>query len=265
MIKLIVTDIDGTILKSDFTFNKKVIDCIKKLSNNGVKVVLISGRMNESILSIHKQLELDTPIVSFQGGLVKLGDKILYQRCLDNEIGREVINWAKSKNIHINLYMDDVLYSEVDDETIRRYTNERNVRFICKNFDEIELNNINKILLIDFKNHKKIKNAEEYLSKKYPHLHICRSMDAFCEVCNGQASKGDAVEFLKKYYNLDTSEILSIGDHNNDIPLLHAGGIKVAMGNGTPEIKKIADYVTDTVDNDGFVKAVERFVLDAKI
>ena len=55
-------------------------------------------------------------------------------------------------------------------------------------------------------------------------------------------------------------EILTIGDQNNDIELLKSGGIKVAMGNGTPELKECADFITDTVQNDGFVKAVEKFI-----
>ena len=260
MIKLVATDIDGTILKKDFTFNPEIIEYINKLSKDGIKVVLISGRMNESTIPVYNQLSLDTPIGSYQGGLVKLGKETLYEKCLDKKIAREVINWAKEKKIHVNLYMNDVLYAEVDDEIIRRYTNERNVHFVCKNFDEIELDKVNKLLLIDFNDCDRITYAKDYLKEKYPDLHIVKSMNAFCEVCNGEASKGDALNFLKKYYNISTEETLAIGDHNNDIPLLLAGGVKVAMGNGTDEIKKVADYVTDTVDNNGFIEAMERFV-----
>ena len=62
------------------------------------------------------------------------------------------------------------------------------------------------------------------------------------------------------YFSIKKEETLTIGDHNNDIELLLAGGIKVAMGNATEELKSVADFVTDTVDNDGFVKAIEKFV-----
>ena len=75
------------------------------------------------------------------------------------------------------------------------------------------------------------------------------------------AKKSLGVEFLAKHWGLKKEEILTIGDQNNDIELLRAGGIKVAMGNGTPELKECADFITDTVQNDGFVKAVEKFVL----
>ena len=65
---------------------------------------------------------------------------------------------------------------------------------------------------------------------------------------------------MQKYWNLKDDEILTIGDQNNDITLLEAGGIKIAMGNATEKLKNIADYVTDTVYNDGFVSAVEKFL-----
>jgi hydroxymethylpyrimidine pyrophosphatase-like HAD family hydrolase len=80
------------------------------------------------------------------------------------------------------------------------------------------------------------------------------------EFSNSEASKYCAVKFLQKYWGLSDDEILTIGDQNNDIALLQAGGIKVAMGNATEELKKIADYTTDSVENDGFVRAIERFV-----
>ena len=64
---------------------------------------------------------------------------------------------------------------------------------------------------------------------------------------------------MSKYWNIKKEEILTIGDQNNDIELLKAGGIAVAMGNATDELKACADYITDTIDNDGFVKAIEKF------
>ena len=66
---------------------------------------------------------------------------------------------------------------------------------------------------------------------------------------------------MQNYWGLKKEEILTIGDQNNDIALLQAGGLKIAMGNATDELKAEADYITDSVFNDGFVKAMERFCL----
>ena len=259
-IKLIATDIDGTILKYDFEFNQEVKDCISKLSDDGVKVVLVTGRMHSATDYIAEELGLETPIVSYQGGLIKHKDEILYEKNLCPKIAREIINWAKKNDIHLILYMNDELYVEKDDEVIRRYTGERNAGFIVESFDDIELGRINKMLAIDFVDEHKVTMWKEYLEATFDDISVVKSTPYFCEICHPEGTKGHAVNFLKKYYELETEEILTIGDQNNDIELLLAGGIKVAMGNATEELKAVADYVTDTVKNNGFVGAVEKFV-----
>lgn len=261
-IKLVATDIDGTILKHDFTFNKEVKDCIKSLTKSGVKVVLVTGRMHSATDFVAEELGLTTPIVSYQGGLVKYKNEILYEKNLDPQVAKEIIKWAKQNHVHINLYMDDQLYVEQDDEVIRRYTGERSAGFIVKSFDELELSRINKILAIDFENHQLVSEWQEYLSEKFKDAYVVKSTPYFCEISHPEAKKSSAVEFLTEYFGLKKEEVLTIGDQNNDIELLKAGGIKVAMGNATEELKATAGYITDTVNNNGFVKAIEKFVLN---
>ena len=261
MIKMVATDIDGTILGKTFIFTQGVKDCIKKLSSSGVKVVLVTGRMHPATLPVAKELELDTPIISYQGGLVKEQDgKILYEKTLDCGKALEIIYWAKQNDIHLNLYMNDELFVEQDNEAVRRYTAERDIPYTVCKLDEIELKNINKILAIDFNDAERVTGWINYLREEYPDLYVVKSTPYFCEISNTKARKSYAVEFLRKYWGFSKSEVLSIGDQNNDIELLKSGGIKVAMGNGTPEIKEIANFITDSVDNDGFVYAMEKFV-----
>lgn len=260
MIKMVATDIDGTILGENFEFSPAVKDCVKSLTANGVKVVLVTGRMHLSALKLAKKLGLKTPIVSYQGGLIKeQNGNTLYQKNLDSKRAKEVIKWAKENNVHINLYLDDVLYVENDDIAVRRYTGERYIPYEVCNFDDLEIKNVNKILAIDFDSAERVSGWVEILSKKMPELYIVKSTPYFCEVSNPEAKKSCAVEFLQNYWGLKKEEILCIGDQNNDIELLKAGGVAVAMGNGTEQLKQVADFVTDTIDNDGFVKAIKKF------
>ena len=259
-IKLIATDIDGTILKYNFEFNQEVKDCISKLNNDGVKVVLVTGRMHSATDYVAEELGLETPIVSYQGGLIKHADEILYEKNLDPQKAREIINWAKKNDVHLNLYMNDELFVEKDDAVIRRYTGERNAGFIVKSFDDVKLHRINKMLAIDFEDENKVTEWKEYLESTFDNISVVKSTPYFCEICHPEATKGHAVNFLKEYFGLKTEEVMTIGDQNNDIELLLAGGIKVAIGNATEELKAVADYVTDTVKNNGFVGAVEKFV-----
>ena len=259
MIKLVATDIDGTILIPEGQFTQGVKDCVKKLCEKGIKVVLITGRMNAAAKLIADDLNLSTPVVSYHGGLIAADDKILYERYLTKAQCEKVLEWAKSENIHINLYNDDILYSESVCPEIERYCNNLHTKFTVKNFDEIDKLKINKLLAIDYNNPKKIDRFEKELPKMFSDLYIVKSTPYFLEFSNKEASKYCAVKFLQKYWGLETDEILTIGDQNNDIALLKAGGLKVAMGNATEELKREADYVTDSVYEDGFVKAMEKF------
>lgn len=263
MIKMIATDIDGTIVDWDLgDFTPAVKNCIKKLCKNGIKVVLVTGRMHCACNHIVNELGLETPIVSYQGGLIKDKDgKTLYQQNLDKNYAKQIIKWAKDKNIHINLYIDDKLYVEQDNDFVKKYSDGKFVPYTVCPFETLEIDNVNKILAIDYNNAEKVTEWVNELQKKFPELYIVKSTPYFCEIGSNQAKKSLGVEFLAQKWELKKEEILTIGDQNNDIELLKSGGIKVAMGNGTPELKECADFITDTVQNDGFVKAIEKFVI----
>lgn len=261
MIKMIATDIDGTILNWDGEFSQNVINCIKKLNAQGVKIVLVTGRMHSSTFPIAQKLGLNTPIISYQGGLVKSMDNyVYYQENLPSDYAKEIILWARKNNVHINLYLDDKLYVENANDTIKKYVIGKFVDYKVCNFDELKINNVNKILAIDYSNANRVTGWVEELIKKYPDLYIVKSTPYFCEIGNKEAKKSKGVDFLRQMWGLEKTEVMAIGDQNNDIELLKAGGIAVAMGNATEELKKYADYITDTVENDGFVKAVEKYL-----
>ena len=261
MIKLVCTDIDGTILKPDYTFSDAVKKCMQELTQKGVKVVLVTGRMHSAAKFIAKDLGLSTPVVAYQGGMIVDNGKTLYEQNMPESCVKEIINWARTNNAHLNLYTNDTLYVENDNYVVKKYAGERYTKYQIKSFDELSLKNVHKLLAINFEDAELVTSWRDTMKKRFPELYIVKSTPHFCEFSHPLASKDCAVKFLQRYYNLETSEILTIGDQDNDIKLLEAGGIKVAMGNSTESLKNIADYVTDTVSNDGFVKAMKKFVL----
>ena len=129
-IKLVATDIDGTLVKWDTSVSDGVKNCVKKLQENGVKVVLVTGRMHCATKHLRDELGLNSPVVSYQGGLIKDSDgKTLYQENLDSDCAKEIINWAHKNDVHLNLYIDDKLYVEKDDDCVKRYTDGKFVNF----------------------------------------------------------------------------------------------------------------------------------------
>lgn len=261
MIKLVATDIDGTILPPNGEFTDGVKNCIKSLQDNGIKIVIVTGRMHQGAKKIAERLSLTTPVVSYNGGYIKTpSGEIIYEENLPENYAKAIVEWARKNNVHINLYADDILYSEKDDTEIKRYSEYQGLPYTIKNFDEIPYNRIHKILAIDYTDADRVTSWVETMSEKFPELYIIKSTPYFCEFSTKRATKACAVDFLREYWGLKKEEVLTIGDQDNDIELLKAGGISVGMGNGTEALKKQADYITDTVENDGFVKAINRFI-----
>ena len=140
MIKMIATDIDGTILPYHGEFSQKTKDCVKKLNESGIKVILVTGRMHSSATPLAAQLGLNLPIISSQGGLIKdMDGKTLFQTELNSDIAKEIIQWGRKNNVHLNLYIDDKLYVEQDDEIIKYYIQGKFVDYTVCSFDDLEI------------------------------------------------------------------------------------------------------------------------------
>lgn len=264
MIKMLVLDIDGTIFKKDYTASDRVKKTLKNLANDGIKVVLCTGRMYAATKSIAKELELTTPVICYQGGLIKDfcdNDKTLCEKTMPVDLAKKVINDLKERNIFFNLYINDVLMVEEDSPLIRQYVDARNIEYkIIGDSDSLNLKGLNKILAID-DDTKLIENLQKEMAQKYKDkLYVIRSTPRFCEFSGLDATKGNAVRFLSNLWGITKEEIMACGDQDNDIEMLLAAGIKVAMGNATDSLKEIADYVTETVDNDGVPHAVVKFI-----
>lgn len=261
MIKMVATDIDGTILPFHSEFSENLKSCIKRLEKEGIKVILVTGRMHSSTVPLSDKLGLKNPIISYQGGLIKDYSGItLFRTNLPSGTAKEIINWARNNDVHLNLYIDDNLFVENDNDIIKYYIKGKFVDYKVCSFDNLEIKNVNKLLAIDINNPDRVTDWVKILKNKYPDLYIVKSTPYFCEIGPSNAKKSIAVEFLCNQYGICKDEVLTIGDQNNDIDLVQSGGIGVAMGNATQELKNCADYITDTVENDGFVKAIEKFV-----
>ncbi len=262
MIKLVVTDIDGTIYSPESGIKDSVKECIKQLTNQGIIVAIATGRTYGSAKNVADRIGIKCPLICYQGGLVNSYDgEILDAKYLDEKTARKIIKDFRKRNIHLNVYVEDKLYVEDDNKYIKDYIGDKGIDYFkVESFDELDFTKLNKLLAIKYDTNF-IDNLIKELREKYPDIYVVKSYDYFCEIANKEATKGHAIKFLAEKYGITTDEVMAIGDQNNDIEMIETAGIGVAMGNGTEEIKCSADYITDTVENDGFVKAVKKFVL----
>ena len=259
-VKMLVLDIDGTIFKKDYKATQRVQDTLKRLVQDGIKVVLCTGRMYAATKSIALELGLKDPVICYQGGLIKdfvNNDKTLWEVSMDTKLAADVIHNLKKRNVFFNLYINDVLMVEHDDRLVQEYVDDRNIQYkVIGNCDDINLDGINKILAID-DDVNLISNLQKEMAELYKDkLYVIRSTPRFCEFSDPKATKGNAVPFLASKWNIKQEEIMAIGDNMNDIEMIKNAGMGVAMGESNPIVKEIADRIVADNDHDGVAEAL---------
>ncbi len=261
MIKMVVTDIDGTIYTPEKGITNEVKECIQNLAKNGIYVAIATGRTYGSAKIIADRLGIQCPFICYQGGLINTyGGEVIDVKYLNAGIAKEIINDFRKRKIHLNVYVEDKLYVEDDNKYIKDYIGDKGIDYFkVDSFDGLDFTKLNKLLAIKYDT-KFIDDLILELQQKYPEIYAVKSFDYFCEIADKKATKGNAIKILAGKYGINTDEVLAIGDQNNDIEMIKTAKIGVAMGNGTDIIKSEADYITDTVAENGFVKAVDKFV-----
>jgi len=260
-IKLWISDIDGTLMNYDGSVTKRMTELIEKINHSDTKLVLATGRMYMGANHAAKCFQLTTPVVCYQGAMVRDEDKILWQAPVKNELVSEIINYLRNKNIHTHLYCFDTLYIEDDDKRIMdEYCNGRGTTYEVVNFDEIIFKDVPKILAV-IEDKTLMERVKKELSEKYRGiLTVVQSAKTYLEITDLKASKGEALKFLKKYWNLSDDEVLASGDQDNDIEMLKEAHYRVCVGHNSSELAQIANYHASSVDSDELVDIIESLI-----
>ncbi len=261
--KLLITDIDGTVLNEKCEFTPRLKNDFDILTKNGVKVVLATGRMFMGADPVREQLGLKTPVICYQGAMVREGDKILHSSSVSNDLAKEVIKISREKNFHLNLYNNDVLIVEDDNKLFMEdYTKGRHTTYkVVNSFDEVELGMVSKLLAIIYDENELLKLRDEMQEKFKGRLAVVRSHKYYLEFTDIDATKGSALKFLSNYWGIKKEEIFASGDQDNDYEMLLGAGFKVAMGNASEKLKSIADYICPSINEDGLSDAIEKYII----
>lgn len=260
MIKLLVTDLDGTILFND-TFPDIVIEGIETLIKNGIKVCIASGRMLSSIYHYYRILNLDTPIIAYNGAMI--GDKdlnILYHNPIEYPIWYQVFRILLEEDFQINLYFNDSLYIFRKNNYGINYPTQNKVpAFFVNNLEEIPKLPTTKILGIG--SPELVSTFEIDLKRRFDgRLYITTSSPTYLEIMNSSVSKGNALEILSNILGISISEMAGLGDSFNDLELIKYSGVGITFNNAPKELKESADYVTRLSAPEGFKEVVD-FIL----
>lgn len=271
MIKLLAIDMDGTLLNEEKHIDIPQKEAVQKAIEAGIKVVLCTGRPLFGVLPVYGELELekynlDEYVILNNGCSLR---KTTNWELLDNkEITREDVIYLnklrKGYNLDLTVSNDDD-YFVVGDKA-NKYTIEDG-KLVYVDIKPISLEEatsgkhtfFKSMYLGEEEEIQRFKNDNENLLKdKYDAV---LSQIHIFEMLPFGTNKAAALKELAEKLGIKREEIMTIGDGNNDVEMLEFAGIGVAMGNGTESAKKAANYVTDTNENHGVAKAIEKYIL----
>jgi HAD superfamily hydrolase (TIGR01484 family) len=239
-IKLIVLDIDGTLLNNAHELTPRTETALKAAMEKGIQIVLATGKTVASARDLVKRLNLTTPGVYVQGTSVHdAGGNVTHQQTLSADVARQLITFAEDRGFTVAIYSGS--------------------RVIMRRLTGLE-----KTLTEHHEPEPEAAGALQNILDETPvnKLIVFNRGEGHLEILPAGASKGAGVKSVLRDLKVPTEQVMAVGDGDNDIEMLQLVGVGVAVENATPKLKEVAKHVVASNDADGVAEAIERFVLN---
>ncbi|WP_392486226.1 Cof-type HAD-IIB family hydrolase [Haloimpatiens sp. FM7315] len=294
MYKLLVLDMDGTLLNNKKKISQINKNALKAASNKGIKIAICTGRLIEGITNYLEELNMVSPnnyCITNSGALIQNTNQTKTIKC--NSLSLDDLNYINDLcddyNITYNIFSKNSILSPkesafnsldsaannvplkiIEHKNIKENT--LMTKFTLINEDKsIKENLKNAFHSIKFNSSKLISNKNyninlfdntTYLPKKlFEEYTVLKTSPFTLEVLNKNSNKGEGVKSLAENLNIKREKIICIGDSGNDIHMIKYAGLGVAMGNAFPEVKEIADYITLTNEENGVAHVINKFII----
>ena len=290
MYKLIAVDLDGTMLNSYGIVTENTKNVIKNVINKGTDVIIASGRPIDSIKAIAKEIGSENYFIAGNGALVYdiKNDEVVYEKYMPKEKVLEIIKICEENSITYNVYTDETILATSLKYNVLYYHKENlkkeedkktNISIVKDMYDYVKNMNNAKFLKIticdDMKSVfnsilKKINQVKDVEALDVSHMSrktITQGTEEipieyyYTEITYKDVDKWNAIEFLAEKINIKREEIIAIGDNINDKKMIEESGLGIAMKGSTPYVTEVAKYITDTNNDEGVAKAIEKFCL----
>ena len=266
MIKLLLSDVDGTLVTKEKVLTPRAIAAVHALHAADIHFAVTSGRPPRGMEMLVEPLALSTPLSAFNGGLVVEPDlEVVAERVVPDDLVAPTIALLESFDLSIWVYQGaDWFVRDRDGPHVARESS--TVQFaptLVADFDGIT-SDIAKIVGVS-DDYDVVAEAAEVTRQTFGH-HVAasRSQDYYLDVTHPEANKGGVVKYLSARYGIPQDEIATIGDMPNDVLMFAQSGLSIAMGQSGREVHRAARHVTTSNEDEGFANAVDRFILSER-
>ena len=270
--RMIVTDMDGTVLGTDHKITKDNKIALKKAEDKGIKIVFATGRFHESAKVHIDFLEEKMPIISSNGSIIKnpTTNEVLYCNSIDEDRCIRIIDTLDKYHLKYQIYTDEIILQKYDTEEEKQmmidfiktvFSDKTEIIFKKDLRDDIKNKNILKFNVMELERMDLIDITRNELNE-IEGIEITSSWGNNLEIMSEGSTKGKAIEFLANLLNINREEIIAFGDNYNDVSMIEFVGTGVAMGNAEEDVKNIANYVTDANSESGVAKAIDKLVFE---
>ena len=289
MYKLVAIDLDGTLLNSYGEVSENTKEEIKKAIENGIEVVLASGRPISSVEDLANELQANHYLISGNGAIVydMYKKEVVYDKFLSKEQVLNIVKICEENSIYYNIYTEnEVLTKSLNYNTLFYYSENThkqeekrtNINILTDVYDYILKANDQKYLKVTVCDQsqivfasiiKKLRTINDidvldvaHMSKKIIKSGTEEVLVEYCytEITNKNVNKWTALEYIMKEKNIDRSEVAAIGDNINDKEMIEEAGLGVAMGNSTPAIKEVANVEVGTNNEEGVRETFQKYI-----
>jgi Cof subfamily protein (haloacid dehalogenase superfamily)/HAD superfamily hydrolase (TIGR01509 family) len=263
-IKLVIADIDGTLLTGKKALTDRTREAVARLRAAGIRFAVTSGRPPRGMAKVVAPLDLTEPMAAFNGGVYIKPDltTVLTQRTIAPTVAKQVVDYLLQAGLDVWVYRGTDWYLR-NPNAFRVAREKSNVGFDPTVVDDLYglLDAAVKIVGVG-ENRDRMGHYEAELSASFGAL-ICadRSSAHYVDVTHPEANKGMVVRQAARILQVPLEQIATIGDMPNDIHMLRIVGMGIAMGNSGPEVKRASRHVTTSNEEDGFANAVDTFIL----
>ena len=270
-IRMIVTDLDGTILDSKKRLPKENREALEKANERGIVIVPATGRFYKAVTEEIRALPFIRYYMTENGAGIYDAKEDVYLHSIGIPWDRalEIREFLTSYDMLHDYFQDGTVY--IKQEDLDRFPEYIENEAMLKLFTSMRTpvpdpdgllrenkRDVQKIQML-FKDPELRHKMFSRIRERFPAISVTAAYDINIELNAKDANKGNAIRLLSASLGFTVDQVLAIGDGLNDIPMLKTAGVGVCMSNGVPEAIVAANYITDSNDNAGFAKALERF------